>query len=203
VSYEASRYAQGLLTYSLLLGMRGAALRENQLVDVSRWFDFAVDQVPRLAKDIGGIQQPQLAVPYGGASFDIGLLPESERERIPVPPVRPLFLRSSFQDDAELQDHLHLAQLVDEALRATSARGQEGQLVYVDATDLPDAYALVGRYRVQGTEVTATVSLFQGRRQAASFSLSGKTSALADLASAIVTKAVPLSMVQGMPRRSR
>jgi len=35
VSYEASRYGQGLLTYSLLLGMRGAALRENQFVDVS------------------------------------------------------------------------------------------------------------------------------------------------------------------------
>ena len=32
VSYEASRYEQGLLTYSLLTGMRGAALREGDMV---------------------------------------------------------------------------------------------------------------------------------------------------------------------------
>ena len=29
VSYEASRYGQGILTYSLLLGMRGAKLRDR------------------------------------------------------------------------------------------------------------------------------------------------------------------------------
>src|SRR5262249_987758 len=36
VSYEATRFAQGLLTYSLLEGMKGAALRDGEFVDVSR-----------------------------------------------------------------------------------------------------------------------------------------------------------------------
>ena len=39
VSYEASRYGQGLLTYSLLQGMKGAALKEDQYVDVSKLFE--------------------------------------------------------------------------------------------------------------------------------------------------------------------
>ncbi len=35
--------AQGLLTHSLLLGMKGAALREEEYVDVSTLFGFAAD----------------------------------------------------------------------------------------------------------------------------------------------------------------
>lgn len=66
VSYETTTYAQGLLTYSLLAGMRGAALREEQFVDVGHLFNYAADQVPELAKGIGGIQRPILAVPRGG-----------------------------------------------------------------------------------------------------------------------------------------
>ena len=50
VSYEASRYAQGLLTHSLLLGMRGAALRDSEFVDVLPLFGFAADQVPFIFK---------------------------------------------------------------------------------------------------------------------------------------------------------
>src|SRR5262249_28396162 len=57
VSYEASSYAQGLLTYSLLQGMRGAALREGEFVDVSKIFQHAADQVPLLAQNVGGIQK--------------------------------------------------------------------------------------------------------------------------------------------------
>ncbi|HKI38119.1 MAG TPA: caspase family protein, partial [Gemmataceae bacterium] len=43
VSYEATRYGQGLLTYSLLLGMRGAKLREGEYVDVVDLFGYAAD----------------------------------------------------------------------------------------------------------------------------------------------------------------
>jgi uncharacterized caspase-like protein len=98
VSYEASRYGQGLLTYTLLLGMKGAALRENQFVDVGSWFNFATDEVPKLAKDIGGIQLPLPAIPSGGASFDVGQIVDEDKARIPLATVRPVFLQSSFQD---------------------------------------------------------------------------------------------------------
>jgi uncharacterized caspase-like protein len=35
MSYEANQYNQGLLTYALLEGMSGRALREEHFVDVS------------------------------------------------------------------------------------------------------------------------------------------------------------------------
>jgi hypothetical protein len=44
VSFESSCFGQGLLTYSLLLEMRGVALREDDLIDVGRIFKFSADQ---------------------------------------------------------------------------------------------------------------------------------------------------------------
>ena len=60
VSYEATTYGQGVLTYALLQGIRGLAVADDQ-VEVGRLFDFAADTVPRLAKDIGGVQRPVVA----------------------------------------------------------------------------------------------------------------------------------------------
>ena len=38
VSYEASRYGEGLLTYALLQGMRGESLDDDSRLGVNRWF---------------------------------------------------------------------------------------------------------------------------------------------------------------------
>src|SRR6202011_2249689 len=124
VSYEATRYAQGVLTYSLLLGMRGAALKEDQFVDVGTLFNFAADKVPELARDIGGIQRPVIASPRG-SSFDIGQVTADDQGKIPLQAVRPLVLRVLFQDEEELTDVLGLGQSLDEVLRDASSRGRE------------------------------------------------------------------------------
>jgi hypothetical protein len=197
VSYEASQYAQGLLTYSLLLGMRGAALREDSYVDVSKWFEFAADQVPRLARDIGGIQRPIPAVPGGGASFDLGQLLSEDKLRIPLAAVRPVFLQSSFQDEIQLRDHLKLSAMVDEDLRETSSRRQEAPLVYLDASDFPDGYSISGIYRVEGGTLTARVAVFKGEKQIGNFTLTGETSSLSTLAREIVNRAAALT--NGLP----
>jgi hypothetical protein len=67
-AYETSVYGQGLLTYSLLFGMKsGTALQNSSYVDVDALFQFSADKVKDLAKGIGGIQEPlsanHLAVP--------------------------------------------------------------------------------------------------------------------------------------------
>ena len=74
VSYEASLYGQGLLTYSLLFGIKGAALRNSEFVDIMTLFQYSANKVPELAKDIGGVQKPEIRIPHGGQSFDIGRL---------------------------------------------------------------------------------------------------------------------------------
>ncbi|HEY5316105.1 MAG TPA: caspase family protein, partial [Pirellulales bacterium] len=174
VSYEATRYGQGVLTYSLLLGMRGAALREDQFVDVATLFGFATDKVPKLAGDIGGIQRPLLAVPKGGASFDIGQLSGEDRQQIPLQPARPLVLRSTFQDEETFDDALGLSKRVDELLRGVSVRGSAGAVVFVDARELPEGYHLNGLYKTEGGQATLRARLFRGRERAAEFTLAAE-----------------------------
>jgi len=156
VSFEATRYAQGLLTYSLLLGMRGAALRDDEYVDVSKLFQFAADRVPELARGIGGIQRPVVASPRGGASFDIGQLGEAAKAKVPLRTVRPLVLRTNFQDDEQLIDVLGLAKKVNRLLKETPG------LVFVDASEFPEAFRVVGRYRIDGDKVSVKVGLARG-----------------------------------------
>ena len=187
VSYEASRYGQGLLTYSLLLGMRGGALRDDEYLDVVPWFQFAADRVPELAKDIGGIQRPIISSPKG-SSFDIGRLVGEDKAAIPLQAVRPLILRSNFQDDEELDDVLALAKQVDAAFRDAEARGPEAPLVFVDAKECPDALRVVGRYRREGRRVTVDVRLLDGKRKPLQFSVTESETKVSLLAEKIAAE---------------
>jgi WD40 repeat protein/uncharacterized caspase-like protein len=189
VSYEATRYAQGLLTYSLLLGMRGPALRDGQFVDVTKLFPYAADQVPQLAKDIGGRQDPLLAVPSKAQPFDIGRLTDQDKTRIPLQAVRPLFQRSSFQAEKPPRDVLGLGRRVDDLLRETSARGRDIPLVFVDVVELPESYQLTGRYRLDGERVTATVNLYHGDKEVTELTVMGDRSRVDDMAAKIVEEA--------------
>ncbi|MCA9123201.1 MAG: caspase family protein [Planctomycetaceae bacterium] len=189
VSYETTTYAQGLLTYSLLAGMRGAALREEQFVDVGHLFNYAADQVPELAKGIGGIQRPILAVPRGGASFDIGRLTSKTRSQIPLQPALPLVLRASFQDEGLFRDWLGIGDAVNEELRAATTRGPSAVLVFVDANDFPDACELVGRYHVNTESVSVRVLLARGDEDVGNFVINGNTQNVTELARSIVARA--------------
>ncbi len=146
VSYEASRYGQGVLTYSLLEGMRGAALRDEQFIDVNRLFQYAHDRVPQLAEGIGGIQTPQVFSPSGGQSFDVGQLNEHTKLEIPIAKIRPVYIRSVFQDESQLEDVLLLGKKVDEALNDEAARGAESKVIFVDVRDYPEGCKLSGLY---------------------------------------------------------
>ena len=187
VSYEASQYGQGLLTYSLLFGMQGAALRENQYVDVLRLFGFTQDQVPQLAQGIGGIQKPVLFSPEGG-SFDIGrLTTEQDKAEIPLQTKRPVMLRTNFQEEEGYRDTLGLAKYADERLMEESVRGPKTSPVFIDAEEFPDACQLFGRYKMDGKKVIVNVNLFKGRTKMASFSVSGDVTHL-DLVAKQITE---------------
>src|SRR4029079_17388605 len=109
------------LTYSLLFGMRGAALADDEIIEVGRLFDHVVDHVPALAEGVGGIQRPLLAVPRGGSSFPIGRLPREARDTIQLAPVRLIVLRAELEDEATWLDGLGLTRQVNDALQTASA----------------------------------------------------------------------------------
>ncbi|MBX2872617.1 MAG: caspase family protein, partial [Saprospiraceae bacterium] len=166
LSYEASEYGQGLLTYALLQGMLGVATRKDDrgkdIVDVMKLFQYARDQVPELAATINGIQTPMLGFPGQGASFDIGILDESAKAKIPIGNKKPVMIRSTFLNKATFKDDLHLSDKLEAAFRKTSAQGADATLIYVDVNAYPNAYSLAGIYDTSGDSITIELRLFHG-----------------------------------------
>jgi hypothetical protein len=61
--------------------------------------------------------------------------------------------------------------------------------VYVDASDLPGAYLLAGRYHVEGGSVKVRATLFKGEKEIGNFAADGNIGELEMLAGRIVDEA--------------
>ena len=168
VSYEASQYGQGLLTYSLLQGMKGAKLRENQFADVNLLFGYAQETVPNMAKNIGGIQRPLIITPDTSASFDIGKFTGEEQKLIQLSNPKPVILRPNLRNSALRFDNLKLSQMMTEQLRQASyveTRGDPTRIVFVEADEMTDAVQPVGDYTVEGETLKISVVLVRNNEQ--------------------------------------
>jgi WD40 repeat protein len=186
VSYEANRYGQGLLTYSLLQGMSGLALTPDKRVDVMTLFQYARDKVPELARGVGGIQTPVLAFPAQGESFDIGIV--TDQVKIPVTQVKPVFIRNNFQDQDAYDDVLGLTEAVAVHFQGLTARGAQAKIIYVDVSEYENAYSIKGRYTVKGENVVVRGRLFQGKTAVGDFKVNGTKNAFPALVEALVEK---------------
>ena len=195
VSYETSVYGQGLLTYALLKGMRGASLRRegsDEFVDVEQWLGYAVEQVPVLAKDIRGIQQPfyrGIGSKTEQRSFDIGRVTEAVKAQIHIADPKPVLLVRSFQEDTQFEDVLGLQNKVEGALITLSARGTDAPVLYMEAKDYPGAYTLNGRYRVEGESITVNCKVFRATVVVGEFVVKGEKNKLPELAEQILARA--------------
>ena len=173
VSYEATRFEQGLLTYSLLEAIHnGTALREGGFVDVTRLGNEAARRVEEHAKGIGGVQKPVFRTRSDARSFDVGRLTPETVKQIPLSRPMPVFVRSSFQEDTLPRDILGLTGKVDAALREATlltSRGRETgrSFVFWDVSQATDAYQLGGRYSLKGDTLTLNAVLFQGEQEVA------------------------------------
>jgi hypothetical protein len=167
VSYEANRYGDGLLTYALLQGMKGAALAEGNRVEVVKLFEYATRQVEQLASGIGGVQRPLVSSP-GGQSFPIGLLNDEDKRAIPLANPKPQLLRVECRDELD-GDPRVLTARVRSLLRVASQPatrrqgGPEPPLVYIDdvVDDVPSAMSPRVRYVGKGEKLEVTIRLYR------------------------------------------
>ncbi|MFD0797191.1 caspase family protein [Maribacter chungangensis] len=173
VSYEASMYGQGLLTYSILQAMKGAALKEDKYVDIFTIMDYARETVPKLAEGIGGIQEPQLLIPRGG-SFDIGMLSNIDKEAIPLANPKTVYIRSTLVNAEEFEDNLGLSELLNQELSLTSSKGKASPLVYFDSAKFPNACKISGGYTIEKNEIFLSLKIRCGE-DLKSFDLKAKT----------------------------
>ena len=184
VSFEASRYGQGLLTRSLLEGMSGAAL-DGDRVDVAKLLEYACRRVPELAADIKEVQKPEPKFPDGG-SFSIGI--KNGSVNIPLPPDKPVFIRGNFQDN-RFGDELNLTRALEQHFHSITVRGAEADLSYMPVEEFNDsAYSIRGRYSVDGDAVQVEGVLFKGGKPVpgAEFKLNGVKSDVPGMAEAVV-----------------
>ncbi len=164
-SYEASQYGQGLLTYSLLQAMKGAALDKGEYIDVQRLFDYAQKEVPHLAENIGGIQRPIVSAPLG-RTFVIGQMTEAEKSHVNLPAPKPLLLRPLLTNPETGDDDLKLIPELRKRLDAESSyevarrRGSNAPvLIYIDDDSFPGAVRVTGTYTVEGDKVRVKARL--------------------------------------------
>jgi WD40 repeat protein len=158
VSYEASQFGQGILTYSILEGIRGAALREEKFIDVNQLFQYAQERVPVLVSGVGGIQTPQVFSPFGAQSFDIGQVNSNDKKAIPIARIRPVFVRSSFINKSTLDDNLSIGKSVDEKLDELAAKASDAPLIFVNVLEYPEGCKISGLYE-QGSVITAELKV--------------------------------------------
>lgn len=192
VSYEASRYGQGLLTHSLLEGMRGPALveeRTEKLVDVQKLFQYAADSVPELAKGIGGIQKPQVSIPTG-TSFWIGRLTKEDMGQIPVAGEKAIILRPLLmgkrRDDMNLTAALKTKLYDDLSLVVGNRSGINA--VYVAADEMSGAFSPTGSYRLDGDVIVVDMAVTKDDIEVANFQVSGDKNSIDSLVAEMCNK---------------
>ncbi len=155
-AYEASQYGQGLLTYALLEGIKGAALKNQTSVETGTLFDYAVNRVPKMdiSNGTSGLQSPRV---FGATSIPIGLiLTKEDKDAIKIleSPL-PIFGRASLIQKGENDDTLELVSMFGKQLDEASNPQTRGDgsnqttaasLVYVDERNFPGAYRVTGTY---------------------------------------------------------
>ena len=195
VSYEASPYGMGLLTYGLLQGMQGAALEEEEHINVSLLLDYAKKTVPNLASYISKKQTPMTYSPEGSEPFPIGRVTPEVKQSIQLPEPKPMFTRARLGNAGLYQeDDLKLSTLVNATLRNYNYKGQQALLIFVEGEGLPQAYSLTGSYTVSGGSVEIKAAVFRGlsgqREQVGEeITLSGSTSGLEGLSKTLIEEA--------------
>lgn len=188
-AYEMGRYSQGLLTYSLLKAIKQEPdiLEQGKYLNISRWFNAAEKTVSELAKETGGRQEPQIVA---NTNFNIGIVDNEVLSKIILPMEKPLFAASNFQnnDEAVADDDLEISRLINIQLSDMATRGSDSKIVYVTATNSPNAYSLSGRYTIKGNNIVIAVNLKQNKTIKQKFELTGTKDKLAELAAAIAVK---------------
>ena len=111
-----------------------------------------------------------------------------DRAREPWASVEPVVLRSSFQEELRTGDGLALTQRVDDRLRAASSAPRGAKLVFVDAEEFSGGTEVSGRYKIDGDKVTVSVTLYDGEKERAAFTVEGVASKPDELASKIAAE---------------
>lgn len=187
-SFEASPFGQGLLTFSLLQGMKELAIKDpNDEVDILQLLIHAENQVPQLAKTLGVIQKPRMYNQDGLSSFPIGIV--KDPATIPVAEVKPVLIQPLLLKEGELEDPLALMPKLEEHIRKVIRRGSNHS--FQNIRHSAGGYSIRGTYTVKGSEVIVKGYLSKGgkRIEGSDFQVEGKKNELAGVMTLVFEQA--------------
>lgn len=178
VSYEASSFRQGLLTYSLLAAMKGEKLRDDKYVDVEDWFKYAENKVEDLAKGIGGIQRPRyFKSNFNTQSFDVGRFETAEQKDVPLARPVPLILQPELREEGRRTDKERLTEKLEVKLNEASfvtTRGAGAAINYVKATNAANGLSPRGSYTISSDgKITVEIALVRDEEEIAKVRVEG------------------------------
>ncbi|KXX67306.1 caspase family protein [Flammeovirga sp. SJP92] len=167
VSYESTMYGQGLLTYAILDYLKRGTLRKGEFLDVQMMFGNAVDEVPRLAERFGASQQPEMRIPEGGDSFDIGRVTDEVKNGIDISTALSRISSSDIEEDSSWVDHEGLSKAIDERLLRLSEGLNSGYNYFTFSPFAKgvDVYQVKGRYSVVNDSISLTMKIVEGKSE--------------------------------------
>ena len=165
-SYAPGALQQSFLTYALLEGMRGMALRNERFVDVGILFRHVETRVNDLAQSYLGVEQHPRNMAGPGMTFDIGRLEHDDRKQIRLATKKPVLLPPVLVNATEGFDDLKLTTQLRRHFENSSyatLRGATNALpaLYVDASEVADAYRPSGTYTVKNGNLEVRLALVQ------------------------------------------
>ncbi|QQS40522.1 MAG: caspase family protein [Acidobacteriota bacterium] len=166
VSYEASSYG-GLLTYSLLYGIKQEFALEDGNAYVGDLFDYAKKKVPELAKEIGIVQNPRV---FGEIEGRIPMLRFSEEDRkaIKLQVRKPVISRPVLINRDLDYDDLNLGTMLATALKdlkfSESKDSGESPVDYFEGVGGLDAISPSGSYYVTEGRLVIRIRLIRNNR---------------------------------------
>jgi uncharacterized caspase-like protein len=170
-AYEMGRYAQGLLTYSLLKTIRDepGILVNGKFLDILRWFQATQNTVENILDNTSTRQQPEL---ISNTSFVIGLVDEQVLNSIQLPNEKAMFGSSIIVNAEGYSDDLRLSRQVNRMLSEMSG-GSDAKLVFAPDSDLDSYHFLNGKYTVTGNLLRLDIDLLKGTEKLTTFRVSG------------------------------
>ena len=190
-AYEFSRYSQGLLTYSLLKAIKQQPdiLEDKKYLNVSRWFQAAEKNVSEVVRETGNRQEPQIV---STTDFNIGIVDNDVIQKINLAEEKPLFTSSRFLNKEDVEDNLDLESKIDELLYGFSLKNKITPISYVQNTNAPDAFHILGTYTIKGDDIVCNVVVKQFKQNKLSFEIREKKNVPDKVAEQIFNKVIAL-----------
>jgi hypothetical protein len=186
-SFEHTTLEQGILTFSLILGMSDGAV-EDDIINVVDLLSFASKESENLSKKIlSSGQRPVLGIGKGGSSFPIGL--KNEELTINTPADKKLIGRPNFSQRPIGNDPLGLENALLAQLEDRGAFGNTELFTYTANKDEKNVSSITGSYMIVGDNIDIDWYLVNGSDIKGPFKLVSPKVDIINIADALINEA--------------